>query len=206
MADVSAFCSEHGGDHPIHRVLIASNGCGATKCIRSARRWCYETFGDERAVTFISMATPDDVNANAEFVRLADEIVEVPGGANYNNYANVKLIVDIADRLKVDAVWAGWGHASENPALPTALAKKVPPVAFIGPPANAMYLLGDKIASTIIAQSSGVCCLGWSGSHIRLESVRSSRCTTSVAELCLRFAAAGAGSRSCRARSSERIV
>lgn len=118
------------------------------------------------------MATPDDINANAEFVRLADEIVEVPGGANYNNYANVKLIVDIAERLKVDAVWAGWGHASENPALPTALSQKVPPIAFIGPPARAMYLLGDKIASTIIAQTAGVSTLAWSGSSITLDIVR----------------------------------
>ena len=38
-----------------------------------------------------SMACPEDLNANAEFVRLADEYVEVPGGSNTNNYANVKL-------------------------------------------------------------------------------------------------------------------
>ena len=55
--------------------------------------------GDERALEFIVMATPEDLNANAEFVRLADEYVEVPGGSNTNNYANVKLIVDTAARL-----------------------------------------------------------------------------------------------------------
>ena len=67
------------------------------------------------------MATPEDLNANTEFVRLADEYVEVPGSSNTNNYANVKLIVDTASRLGVDAVWPGWGHASENPKLPRAL-------------------------------------------------------------------------------------
>lgn len=41
-------------------------------------------------------ATPEDLNANAEFIRQANEYVEVPGGKNSNNYANVKLIVDIA--------------------------------------------------------------------------------------------------------------
>ena len=44
-----------------------------------------------------------------------------PGGANNNNYANVKLIVDFALRYEVDAVWAGWGHASEYPELPGGL-------------------------------------------------------------------------------------
>ena len=33
---------------------------------------------------------------------------QVPGGTNNNNYANVELIVDIAERMNVHAVWAGW--------------------------------------------------------------------------------------------------
>lgn len=37
-----------------------------------------------------------DLLANAEFIRLADAIVEVPGGKNSNNYANVDLIVETA--------------------------------------------------------------------------------------------------------------
>jgi len=47
---------------------------------------------------------------------------QVPGGSNRNNYANVDLIVDIAQRTKCDAVYVGWGHASENPAIPDRLA------------------------------------------------------------------------------------
>ena len=41
--------------------------------------------------------------------------MEVAGGANNQNYANVELIEDIAMRYDCDAVFAGWGHASENP-------------------------------------------------------------------------------------------
>lgn len=33
---------------------------------------------------------------------------QVPSGTNNNNYANVELIVDIAERMNVHAVWAGW--------------------------------------------------------------------------------------------------
>ena len=38
-------------------------------------------FGSEQLITFVAMATPDDLNANAEFIRLADSFVEVPGAA-----------------------------------------------------------------------------------------------------------------------------
>ncbi len=69
------------------------------------------------------MATPEDMRANAEYIRMADQVVDVPGGSNNNNYANVNLICEIATRLKVDAVMPMWGHASENPSLPTSLKK-----------------------------------------------------------------------------------
>jgi biotin carboxylase len=69
------------------------------------------------------MATPEDMRANAEYIRMADQVVDVPGGSNNNNYANINLICQIAERLKVDAVMPMWGHASENPALPTSLLK-----------------------------------------------------------------------------------
>ncbi len=90
------------------QVLIANNGIAAVKEIRSVRKWAYETFGDERAIQFTVMATPEDLQANADYIRMADHYVEVPGGTNNHNYANVELIVDIAERMNVHAVWAGW--------------------------------------------------------------------------------------------------
>lgn len=48
---VQEFVNWSGGDHVIEKVLIANNGIGATKAIRSIRKWAYETFGDERKVS-----------------------------------------------------------------------------------------------------------------------------------------------------------
>lgn len=45
--------------------------------IRSVRKWAYETFGDERAIQFTVMATPEDLQANADYIRMADQYVEV---------------------------------------------------------------------------------------------------------------------------------
>jgi Biotin carboxylase, N-terminal domain len=60
---VSAFVKELGGSKSrvIEKVLIANNGVGAVKAIRSIRRWAYELFGDERAISFVVMATPEDL-------------------------------------------------------------------------------------------------------------------------------------------------
>jgi acetyl-CoA carboxylase/biotin carboxylase 1 len=79
------------------------------------------------------------------------------------------LIVELAERWRVDAVWAGWGHASENPRLPDMLAKTDRQIAFIGPPGAPMRALGDKIGSTIIAQSATVPVIAWNGDGITCD-------------------------------------
>ncbi|RDA90621.1 hypothetical protein CP533_2785 [Ophiocordyceps camponoti-saundersi (nom. inval.)] len=163
---VKDFVAQNDGHTVITNVLIANNGIAAVKEIRSVRKWAYETFGDERAIHFTVMATPEDLQANADYIRMADHYVEVPGGTNNHNYANVELIVDIAERMNVHAVWAGWGHASENPKLPESLAASPNKIVFIGPPGSAMRSLGDKISSTIVAQHAHVPCIPWSGTGV----------------------------------------
>ena len=164
---IAQFVKAHDGKRVIQRILIANNGLAAVKEIHSVRRWAYTTFGDDRAIKFIVMSSSEDTDANAEFVRLADEYVAVPGGPNNMNYANVQLIVEVAQRVGAHAVWAGWGHASENPKLPNSLNKIG--ITFIGPTASAMQALGDKISSMIVAQSANVPCIPWSGSGITIE-------------------------------------
>eukprot|EP00249_Psilotum_nudum_P025470 c29977_g1_i1 orf=418-780(+) len=95
MSQIEEFCARLGGNCPIHSILIANNGMAAVKFMRSIRSWSYETFGTERAVLLVAMATPEDMRINAEHIRMADQFVEVPGGTNNNNYANVKLITEI---------------------------------------------------------------------------------------------------------------
>ena len=44
---------------------MANNGIAAVKCMRSIRRWAYEMFRNEKAITFVAMVTPEDLKANA---------------------------------------------------------------------------------------------------------------------------------------------
>uniref|UniRef100_A0A8C2XAT9 acetyl-CoA carboxylase n=1 Tax=Cyclopterus lumpus TaxID=8103 RepID=A0A8C2XAT9_CYCLU len=167
VASPAEFVTRFGGNRVIEKVLIANNGIAAVKCMRSIRRWSYEMFRNERTIRFVVMVTPEDLKANAEYIKMADHYVPVPGGPNNNNYANVELIVDIAKRIPVQAVWAGWGHASENPKLPELLDKAG--ISFLGPSSKAMWALGDKVASSIVAQSADIPTLPWSGSGLRVD-------------------------------------
>ncbi|XP_053336754.1 acetyl-CoA carboxylase 2 isoform X2 [Clarias gariepinus] len=166
VASPAEFVKRFGGIRIIEKVLIANNGIAAVKCMRSIRRWSYEMFRNERTIRFVVMVTPEDLKANAEYIKMADHYVPVPGGPNNNNYANVEMIVDIAKRIPVQAVWAGWGHASENPKLPELLHKAG--ISFLGPSSKAMWALGDKVASSIVAQSAGIPTLPWSGSGLKV--------------------------------------
>merc|ERR1719324_187879 len=139
----------------------------ATKAILSMSQWAFVELGLENVFEFVVMATRDDLDANAEFIRLADTYVEVPAGKNSNNYANVDLICKTAVAQNVDAVWPGWGHASENPKLPKQLSELG--IIFIGPTSPVMSVLGDKIAANILAQTAGVPSIPWSGDGLQAE-------------------------------------
>eukprot|EP00435_Cladocopium_sp_Y103_P009116 s859_g2.t1 len=170
---LASYVKQREGQRVIRKILISNNGMAAVKAILSMRRWTFTEFGSEQLITFVAMATPDDLNANAEFIRLADSFVEVPGGKNVNNYANVELICRIAKEQKVDAVWPGWGHASENPKLPAKL--KENGITFIGPPSGVMAALGDKIAANILAQTAKVPSIPWSGDGLTCQLTEDSK-------------------------------
>ena len=61
--NVAEYVAKLGGDKgiAIEKVLIANNGVAAVKAIRSIRRWAYEVFGNEKAISFVVMATPEDL-------------------------------------------------------------------------------------------------------------------------------------------------
>ena len=156
-----------GGARVIRRLLVANNGMAAAKFIMSIRSFLFQNFGDDQLIHIIAMATPEDMKASAKHLALANAYYEVPGGPNFNNYANVSVITTMAQLHSCDAVWPGWGHASENPALPRTCEELG--IIFVGPTDRSMFLLGDKIASTIIAQSAEVPCVSWSGTGVTVE-------------------------------------
>jgi acetyl-CoA carboxylase/biotin carboxylase 1 len=98
---IDAYITHLNGSWPIYKILIANNGLAALKKIKSIRKWCFSTFGYSQAIKLLVMATTDDLEANAEYIRLADGYIEVPSGTNNFNYANVDLIVQLAQKYCV---------------------------------------------------------------------------------------------------------
>ncbi|MBV9082225.1 MAG: pyruvate carboxylase [Acidobacteriaceae bacterium] len=69
-------------------------------------------------------------------------------------YLDVDSIVDLASEKGVDAIHPGYGFLSENPALPRACERAG--IAFIGPSAEILEMLGDKTAARKVAQQAGI--------------------------------------------------
>ena len=95
-------------------MLIANNGIAAVKEIRSVRKWAYETFLDERAIQFTVMATPEDLAANADYIRMADQYVEV-GTIPWQSYERSGLGMLSMARKSADLVYIGaWWHQQQQ--------------------------------------------------------------------------------------------
>jgi biotin carboxylase/acetyl-CoA carboxylase carboxyltransferase component len=144
------------------RILIANNGMAAAKFLHSMNAGRGK-HGSRAHTQYFGMVSGDDMESNAAYIQQLDYIITVPRGPSSCNYGNLDLIVTSALAHNCDAVWPGWGHASENYLLAEALEKIG--IAWIGPSSSSMRLLGDKIASLLQAQSVGVPCASWSGSE-----------------------------------------
>ncbi|ULT93021.1 hypothetical protein L3Y34_002895 [Caenorhabditis briggsae] len=164
---IEEFVRQFVGGKSIKRVLIANNGLAAMKCLISIRQWLQNQFVTSDVVSFVCIATEDEMKSASHYLKLADEIVMAPAGSNSKNFANVEVITSLALKSRVDAVYVGWGHASENPELARRLRKN--DIIFIGPSEKSIVASGDKIISTIIAQSIGMPTVTWSGRDVKVE-------------------------------------
>jgi acetyl-CoA carboxylase biotin carboxylase subunit len=116
------------------RVLVANRGEIAVRVIRALHELGVE------AVAVYSTA-----DADALHVRLADEAVRVGPPAPRESYLRIPSIVAAATTTGCEAVHPGYGFLAENPAFVSACVEN--DLVFIGPPADVMTTMGDKIAA-----------------------------------------------------------
>jgi propionyl-CoA carboxylase alpha chain len=128
---------------PFEKVLIANRGEIACRLIRAARRL--------RIQSVAVYSTPD---AHAPHARLADEALHVGPAASAASYLDADRVIGAALRAGAQALHPGYGFLSENPAFVRRLEREG--IAFVGPPADAIAKMGDKIMSKKIAASCGV--------------------------------------------------
>jgi len=106
-----------------------------------------------------TVALHTDVDAAATFVRAADLSYDL-GPAAERPYLDLKALERALTETGADAAWVGWGFVAEDPAF-AELCEKIG-VTFVGPSAEAMRKLGDKIGAKLIAEQVGVPVAPWS--------------------------------------------
>ena len=127
----------------IHRTLVANRGEIAVRVIRAARALGIET------VQVVSAADRDSAAA-----RMADRTVVIGPPPSRLSYLNAQLIVHAALETGCDALHPGYGFLSERAELARLCADNG--ITFVGPTADTIGALGDKLRARAIAEAAGV--------------------------------------------------
>jgi biotin carboxylase len=144
------------------RIAIVNRGEPAMRLINAVREWNAE---GRPALRVIAVYTA--VDRRATFVRQADESVLIgpadPEGAEFSAspYLDYAELERALRQCRADAVWPGWGFVSERAEFAELCARLG--ITFVGPSAEVMRRLGDKIESKRLAEQVGVPLAAWSG-------------------------------------------
>ncbi|HEX4451944.1 MAG TPA: acetyl-CoA carboxylase biotin carboxylase subunit [Kofleriaceae bacterium] len=135
------------------KVLVANRGEIALRVIRACKE-----------LGLASVAVHSTADADALHVKFADEAVCIGPPPSKASYLNVPMIISAAEVTGADAVHPGYGFLSENADFAEVCRKCG--LTWIGPPPDAMRLMGDKIRARAAMAAAGVPMLpGTSGIH-----------------------------------------
>ena len=118
----------------IQKILIANRGEIAVRVMRTCKEMGIQT-----------VAVYSEVDRTSRHVAYADEAVKIGLASAADSYLNIEKIIDAAKKFKVDAIHPGYGFLSENAEF--ARRCKEEGIIFIGPSAESIEAMGDKISA-----------------------------------------------------------
>jgi acetyl-CoA carboxylase biotin carboxylase subunit len=165
------------------RVLVANRGEIAVRVIRALRELGVE-----------SVAVYSTADAAALHTRLADRAVRIGPPPAAESYLNIASLVAAATTTGCDAVHPGYGFLAENPGLVRACEEHG--LVFVGPPADVMERMGDKVRAKEEMRAAGVPLVPGSEGPVSVGEAR--RVASELGYPVLLKAAAGGGGRGMR--------
>ncbi|MFJ7933040.1 acetyl/propionyl/methylcrotonyl-CoA carboxylase subunit alpha [Sporosarcina sp. NPDC096371] len=163
----------------MHKVLIANRGEIALRIIKTCQRLGIQT-----------VAVYSEVDVDMPFVKEADEAFLIGPAQVQQSYLKASDIIEIAIRVGANAIHPGYGLLSEN----AEFARQVQQagMVFIGPDADTIDKMGDKIGSRVTMQTAGVPVVpGTDGGIVSLE--EATRAATEIGYPIMLKASAGGG-------------
>ena len=175
----------------INKILIANRGEIALRVLRACKELGIQT------VAVYSTADKD-----LKHVRLADEAVCIGPHPSLNSYLNIPAIISAAEVTHADAIHPGYGFLSENADFAEQVEESG--FIFIGPKAENIRIMGNKVAAIEAMQNSGVPCVPGSNGALGDDEKNNIKLAKSIGFPIIIKASGGGGGRGMRVVGSEK--
>ena len=175
------------------KILIANRGEIALRIQRTCR---------ELGIQTVMIYSEGD--ANAKYLRLADETVCIGPAAVDKSYLNIAAIIAAAEITEADAIHPGYGLLSENADFAEQVQKSG--FAFIGPSPSIIRLMGNKIAAKQTAKKHGLKIIPDSNGALSKNDAEAAATVSAIGYPAIIKAAAGGGGRGMRVVHTETQV
>jgi acetyl-CoA carboxylase, biotin carboxylase subunit len=175
------------------KILIANRGEIALRVLRAAKELGIQT-----------VAVHSTADADAMHVKLADESVCIGPPPARDSYLNIPALLSACEITGADAIHPGYGFLSENARFAEILAEH--DIAFIGPKAEHIRVMGDKIEAKKTARALGIPCVPGSEGGVT-DDAEAARVAADIGFPVLVKAAAGGGGRGMKvARTADDLA
>lgn len=174
----------------IDKVLIANRGEIALRILRACKELGIKT-----------VAVHSTADKDLMHVRLADEAVCIGPAASSQSYLNIPAIISAAEITNADAIHPGYGFLAENADFAEQVERSG--FVFIGPTADTIRLMGDKVSAIEAMKKAGVPTVPGSDGPLTSDTQRTLEIARSIGYPVIVKAAAGGGGRGMRVVHNE---
>lgn len=174
----------------IKKILIANRGEIALRILRACK---------EMGITTVAVYSKAD--QNLKHVGLADEAVCIGPSNSADSYLNIPSVISAAEITDVDAIHPGYGFLAENAAFAEAIEESG--FIFIGPTAETIKLMGDKVSAINAMRAAGIPCVPGSNGSLGNDDEANLEMARKIGYPVIIKAAGGGGGRGMRVVREE---